>query len=91
MRPPFVGLPACFDLRPPALRQEAVAAARRMDLILPVAALANVWLVDTIGTLTRALHTDAGESGHWENEIHPTRGGYGLLAQRWRPEVEARW
>ena len=52
---------------------------------------ANVWLVDTIGTLTRALHSDAGESGDWENEIHPTRGGYGRLAQRWRPEVEARW
>jgi len=52
---------------------------------------ANVWLVDTIGTLARALPGDGGESGDWENEIHPTRSGYGRLAQRWRPEVEARW
>jgi len=52
---------------------------------------ANVWLVDTIGTLTRALHSDDGESGDWENEIHPTRAGYARLAQRWRPVVEACW
>ena len=53
--------------------------------------MANVWLVDTIGTLTRALPDASGESGDWENEIHPTRAGYRRLAQRWRPEVEARW
>ncbi len=52
---------------------------------------ANVWLVDTIGTLTRALHSDAGESGDWENEIHPTRTGSGRLAERWRPVGVARW
>lgn len=63
------------------------------DLLAAIAAARaarQVALVDTIGTLRRADMV-AGESGDWENEIHPTRGGYRLLAQRWRPEVEARW
>jgi hypothetical protein len=91
-------LHAAFDLYaiPPEDRVEvAVALLEGLRSLLKamVAArpTANVWLVDTIGTLTRALHGDAGESGDWENEIHPTRAGYGRLAERWRPEVEARW
>ena len=35
----------------------------------------NVTLVDTRGTLARALSDGAGESGNWENEIHPTAHG----------------
>jgi lysophospholipase L1-like esterase len=63
------------------------------DLLAAIVAArpaANVALVETLGTLTRAAVVE-GESGDWENEIHPTRNGYRLLAQRWRPEVEARW
>jgi len=48
-------------------------------------------LVDTIGTIARAAPGSTGISGDWENEIHPTPHGYSLLAQRWRPEIEARW
>lgn len=51
----------------------------------------NMWLVDTIGTLAPAQQDRSGESGDWENEIHPTPHGYSLLAQRWRPMVEAHW
>jgi lysophospholipase L1-like esterase len=51
----------------------------------------QLFLIDTIGTLARASRDSTGESGDWENEIHPTPHGYNLLARRWRPEVEARW
>jgi hypothetical protein len=91
-------LHGAFDLYaiPPQDRVEVAVAMLNglRDLLRAMVAArsnANVWLVDTIGTLTRALHSDSGESGDWENEIHPTRAGYRTLAQRWRPEVEARW
>jgi lysophospholipase L1-like esterase len=64
------------------------------DLLVAMAAARagnQVFLIDTIGTLARASTTSTGESGDWENEIHPTPHGYSLLARRWRPEVEARW
>jgi hypothetical protein len=51
----------------------------------------NLHLVDTLNTLTRAKPGDTGESGDWENEIHPTAQGYVLLADRMRPVVESVW
>lgn len=39
--------------------------------------------------LTPAQPGSTGPSGDWENEIHPTSGGYAKLAALWRPVVEA--
>jgi hypothetical protein len=53
---------------------------------------ANLHLVDTQGpngTLVRAVLGSQGVSGDWENEIHPTPHGYSLLAQQWRPVIDA--
>ncbi|MCX8005504.1 MAG: hypothetical protein N2688_11205 [Burkholderiaceae bacterium] len=44
--------------------------------------LDDVHVVPTLGTLTRAQRGAVGESGDWENEIHPNRSGYRKLAQR---------
>ena len=49
----------------------------------------NVNVIDTRGTLTRAAAGTTGVSGDWENEIHPTPHGYGLLARKWRPTLDA--
>jgi hypothetical protein len=49
----------------------------------------NVIVVDTVGTLTRAVAGTSGVSGDWENEIHPTPHGYSLLAQAWRGPIDA--
>jgi hypothetical protein len=46
-------------------------------------------LVDTLGTLAPAQPGTAGVSGDWENEIHPTSAGYRLLADKWKPVIEA--
>lgn len=50
----------------------------------------NVDIVDTRGSLTPADPGMSGVSGDWENEIHPTPHGYSLLAQKWRPALDAR-
>lgn len=55
-----------------------------LDLQLP-----NVHVVDTVGTLERALPTDLGETRHWINEIHPNAQGYAELAKAWKREVES--
>jgi hypothetical protein len=49
----------------------------------------NVNVIDTRGTITRAAAGTTGISGDWENEIHPTPHGYGLLARKWRPTLDA--
>jgi hypothetical protein len=49
----------------------------------------NVNVFDTRGTITRAAAGTTGISGDWENEIHPTPHGYGLLARKWRPTLDA--
>jgi hypothetical protein len=49
----------------------------------------GVHVVDTRGSLTRATEGTSGVSGDWENEIHPTPHGYSLLAEKWRPVVDA--
>ena len=48
----------------------------------------SVHVVDTQGTLTPAGTADAGPTGHWQNEIHPTRSGYRLLGDVWERELE---
>jgi len=49
----------------------------------------RLYLVDCRGALVPADRDSIGKSNDWENEIHPTAGGYGKLAARWRPVVEA--
>lgn len=51
----------------------------------------HVYLIDTRGALDLPTPGSKRKSGDWENEIHPTAKGYGKLAQRWRPVVEARF
>ena len=41
---------------------------------------ANIQPIDLHNTLTAARVEDAGMSNDWENEIHPTAGGYVKLA-----------
>ena len=50
---------------------------------------ANVHLVDTQGTLIPALVTDTDATEDWQNEIHPTRGGYKQLSAKWAPVLDA--
>jgi lysophospholipase L1-like esterase len=49
----------------------------------------RVYLVETQQTLIPAQPGTTGPSNDWENEIHPTPGGYRKLAALWRPVVEA--
>lgn len=49
----------------------------------------GVTVVDTAGTLDRALMGATGESGDWINEIHPTRAGYRKLAPVWERALAA--
>jgi lysophospholipase L1-like esterase len=56
-------------------------------LTLP-ARLPNFFVVDTRGTLERAMLGATGESNDWENEIHPGAGGYRKLAARVAAEVQ---
>ena len=49
---------------------------------------ANVHVIDTLGTLTRAAAGATGDSNDWLNEIHPNSRGYGKLAPLWRAAIE---
>jgi hypothetical protein len=49
----------------------------------------RVYLVDSRNVLTAAQPGSKGESEDWENEIHPTAGGYKKLAALWRPVIES--
>lgn len=51
--------------------------------------LANMHLIDTLGTLTRAASGSTGDSNDWLNEIHPNPGGYRKLAAVWRKKIES--
>jgi lysophospholipase L1-like esterase len=44
--------------------------------------LEDFHVVNTLDTLVRAQPGATGESGDWENEIHPTRAGYKKLGRR---------
>ena len=43
----------------------------------------NLHLIDVRGKLALAADGTSRRSGDWQNEIHPTRAGYGKLAQAW--------
>jgi lysophospholipase L1-like esterase len=58
-------------------------------LSLP-ARLPHVHVVDTRGTLMRAHPGATGSSGDWENEIHPSKGGYRKLAAKVVAVVQAK-
>ena len=49
---------------------------------------ANVHVIETLGTLTRAAAGATGDSNDWRNEIHPNPQGYDKLAQVWRATIE---
>ena len=48
----------------------------------------NLHLINSLGKLDRAADGTSGRSGDWQNEIHPTRAGYGKLAQTWTAAVD---
>lgn len=50
---------------------------------------ANVHLVDTLHTLAPAPNDSGAPSTDWQNEIHPTRAGYGKLADKWATVLDA--
>jgi hypothetical protein len=49
----------------------------------------RIYLIDSRDSLIVAEPRSTRESNDWENEIHPTAGGYGKLAAHWRPIIEA--
>lgn len=49
----------------------------------------RVYLIETQQALIPAQPDTTGPSNDWENEIHPTPGGYRKLAALWRPVIEA--
>jgi len=49
----------------------------------------QIQLIETQQALIPAQPGTSGPSKDWENEIHPTPGGYRKLAGLWRPVVEA--
>jgi len=51
------------------------------------ALMEKAYLVNTPGVLTKAKEAVVGESGDWENEIHPTAAGYHKLAQKWEASL----
>ncbi len=50
--------------------------------------LANVHVVDTVGTLAQALPGTTGQSNDWLNEIHPDKAGFRKLAPQWQQTIE---
>jgi lysophospholipase L1-like esterase len=55
---------------------------RRLAAQLKSLDLPDFHVVNTLDTLTRAQLGARGESGDWDNEIHPSRSGYKKLARR---------
>jgi lysophospholipase L1-like esterase len=49
----------------------------------------RIYLIETQQALIPAQPGTTGPSNDWENEIHPTPGGYRKLAALWRPVIEA--
>jgi hypothetical protein len=49
----------------------------------------NFYVVDTRDALTPAAASATGQSGDWENEIHPSAEGYRKLAERISPVVRS--
>lgn len=61
----------------------------RLAHVVRTLGLANVHVIDTLGTLVRAAPDSRGNSNDWLNEIHPNAGGYRKLAAAWRATIEA--
>ena len=55
---------------------------RRLAAQLKGLDLPDFHVVNTLDTLTRAQQGAKGESGDWDNEIHPSRAGYKKLARK---------
>lgn len=55
----------------------------RLAAVLNGLNLPNVTVIDTRGTLDRAVMGDPGNSGDWLNEIHANVGGRRKLARKW--------
>lgn len=49
----------------------------------------HIYIIETQQALIPAQPGSTGPSNDWENEIHPTPGGYRKLAALWRPVIEA--
>ena len=49
----------------------------------------QITIVDSRGSTIRATVGSSGVSSDWENEIHPTPQGYGLLDRQWRTLLDA--
>ena len=49
----------------------------------------NLVVVDSRRATIRAVAGTSGVSNDWENEIHPTPGGYAKLAEQWRGPLDA--
>lgn len=61
-----------------------VALIERLEALLKGVAMPNFHVVDsTPGTLVPAVPGSTGASNDWQNEIHPTAGGYKKLAARY--------
>ncbi|PNG52110.1 MULTISPECIES: GDSL-type esterase/lipase family protein [unclassified Variovorax] len=60
----------------------------RLAGVMRTLGLANVHVIDTLGTLNRAAAGARGDSNDWLNEIHPNPQGYGKLALAWRAAIE---
>ena len=50
--------------------------------------LPQLFVVDTTGTLQPAAADTEGENADWENEIHPTVGGYEKIAAKYAAAIE---
>lgn len=61
----------------------------RLAGVITTLELPNVHVVDTRGTLVRAVPRAVAASNDWLNEIHPTAAGFSKLALRWRAAIEA--
>jgi hypothetical protein len=72
-----------------ALMDRLAALLRRTIATLITQGHERVYLVDTRAALVPAQPGTTGPSNDWENEIHPTAGGYRKLAALWRPVIEA--
>lgn len=55
---------------------------RRLAATLKSVQLPDFHVINTLDTLVRAQLGARGESGDWDNEIHPSRSGYKKLARR---------
>jgi hypothetical protein len=63
---------------------------RRLRALLAViaASFKGGIVIDTVGKLTLAGNGTPGPTADWQNEIHPTRGGYRKMNVVWQPVLD---